>query len=453
VYKLILVLALFAGSLSAQSLQPCVTNTRYFCANGAPVLLTGSHVWNNLYDLSNSNINPPPAFDYAGYLDFLQAHHHNFIRLWSTDGQGIWWGKNTNQWPWLRLGPGTACDGKAQFDLSQFDPAFFARLRNRVLDARARGIYVSVMLFEGVVSVGGDWCTHPFAASANVNGINGDTNGDGHGSESHTLAIPDVVALEEAYVRHVVDTVNDLDNVLYEIVNEDGATQANTDWQYHWINFIHAYEATLPSQHPIGMTWQYLADRGAGNTPLRTGPADWISPGNAGAGDYVSDPLASDGSKVVVVDTDHLNAGSASGGVQVWKNVLRGNAFIYMDGYDRSLTDRVFAATSDESMRRAMGDVQQSGLDLLTQTPQNALASTGYCLCSATRYATLALLSGKGKHASASVTLQLQPGVYTATWLEPNSGQRSSGGTFTHNGGARLFTAPASSTYVLLVSQ
>ena len=31
-----------------------------------------------------------------------------------------------------------------------------------------------------------------------------------------------MTALQEAYVRKVIDTVNDLDNVLYEITNEAG---------------------------------------------------------------------------------------------------------------------------------------------------------------------------------------------------------------------------------------
>jgi len=38
----------------------------------------------------------------------------------------------------------------------------------------------------------------------------------------------------------VIDTVNDLDNVLYEISNEsDGNSEA---WQYHMINFVKSYE-------------------------------------------------------------------------------------------------------------------------------------------------------------------------------------------------------------------
>src|SRR3979411_169187 len=41
--------------------------------------------------------------------------------------------------PWLRTGPGLAKDGKPKFDLSKFDPAFFDRLRERVIAAGTEG--------------------------------------------------------------------------------------------------------------------------------------------------------------------------------------------------------------------------------------------------------------------------------------------------------------------------
>jgi hypothetical protein len=46
-----------------------------------------------------------------------------------------------------------------------------------------------------------------------------------------------VTRLQEAYVRKVIDAVNDLDNVLYEISNE--SDDSSKDWQYHLIRFIH----------------------------------------------------------------------------------------------------------------------------------------------------------------------------------------------------------------------
>ena len=38
-------------------------------------------------------------------------------------------------------------------------------------------------------------------------------------------------------MKKVIDTVNDLDNVLYEILNEGGATA----WTIHMVDLIHGY--------------------------------------------------------------------------------------------------------------------------------------------------------------------------------------------------------------------
>jgi hypothetical protein len=155
----------------------------------------------------------------------------------------------------MRSGPGTANDAKPKFNLDQFDPSYFERLRSRVIAARDRGIYVGIMLFDGWYLLGApdSWQYHPFHSSNNVNGINGDANGNGKGEETNTLQVPAVVALQKAYIRKVIDTVNDLDNVLYEIANES-AVPGSTQWQYDLINYIKSYEAKKPNQHPVGMT-------------------------------------------------------------------------------------------------------------------------------------------------------------------------------------------------------
>src|SRR5262245_30585599 len=55
------------------------TNPRYFSdGNGRIVYLTGSHTWTNLQNAGDSD--PPLRFRYGAYLDFLQAHNHNFFR-------------------------------------------------------------------------------------------------------------------------------------------------------------------------------------------------------------------------------------------------------------------------------------------------------------------------------------------------------------------------------------
>ena len=108
-----------------------------------------------------------------------------------------------------------------------YDPAYFERLRSRVRSAGQRRMYVSVMLFEGwglfhanrgrATPAGWAWRGHPFHRDNNVNGVNGDADGDPLTGEVHTLANPAVNDLQAAYIRAVVDAVNDLDNVLYEV--------------------------------------------------------------------------------------------------------------------------------------------------------------------------------------------------------------------------------------------
>ena len=107
-------------------------------------------------------------------------------------------------------------DGKPGFDLTRFD-GYFDRLRSRVTAARDHGIYVSVMLFEGwEIQFTDGWRHHPFHGANNVNGIEADANGDGSALEYNTIHDSDMgrrlLELQRAYVRKVVDTVNDLDN-------------------------------------------------------------------------------------------------------------------------------------------------------------------------------------------------------------------------------------------------
>jgi len=236
------------------------TNPRYFTdGSGRVVYLTGSHERNNFATFTPGwNGDPLLSFDFNAYLNMLERHNHNFIRLWAWEG--------IPSAPYERRGPGTALDGGPKYNLDRFDlgnlaspqidsPHYFERLRARVMAARARGIYVSIMLFEGWALSFASWDGHPFNVKNNIQAINGDTNGDGKGKEIDTLGIPAVTRIQEAYVRKVIDTVNDLDNVLYEISNEEKSWSA--DWQYHMIDYIHSYEAGKPKQHPVGMTCFY----------------------------------------------------------------------------------------------------------------------------------------------------------------------------------------------------
>ena len=431
------------------------TNPRYFTDDGQrAIYLTGAHTWDNLQDMGEAD--PPAAFDFNAYLDFLAKRDHNFIRLWRWEL--VSWDTSANDkknarrlvaapQPWPRTGPGQALDGKPKFNLDQFNEAYFQRLRSRVLAARERGIYVSVMLFEGwgLQHVEDAWKAHPFHPDNNVSGLNGDANNDGLGMEVHSLRVPVVTKCQEAYVRKVIETVNDLDNVLYEISNEAGAY--STPWQEHFIRFIHDCEKGKPKQHPVGMTFQYSRDatqRGS-NTNLLSGSADWISPNpDAGKFNYRTNPPPADGRKVILADTDHL-WGIGGDVAWVWKSFLRGLNPLFMDPYKQGVLEQG-ADAKWEPVRRAMGVTRRLAdrVNLAAMTPRGELATSGYCLANPAKEYLVYLPTG----GEVSVDLAGAAGEFQVEWTHPVEGKTLPGGSA--NGGAvRRFKAPFDGNAVL----
>lgn len=384
-------------------------------------------------------VDPPPEFDYEAYLGRLERCGHNFFRLWrwettkwtddSTDGLV----KYCRPHPWTRTGPGVAADGGPKFDLNRFDESYFTRLRNRVAAAGKQGMYVSVMLFEGwEIQFTDAWGGHPFHASNNINGVEADLNGDGRALEYNTLDDSPmgrrVRELQEAYVRKVIDTVNDLDNVLYEIANE--SHKDSTAWQYAMIRFVKEYESRKPKQHQVGMTFQY---RGGSNQTLYDSPADWISPNPGGAKeDYRYNPCADCTAKVVVNDTDHLWGHTGGDSIWVWKSFTRGLNVLFME-------EMLPSPSWQDSARQAMGQILRyaSRMKLADMRPENGLSDTGYCLA-ARGGEYLVFQHDKGEF---RLDLKDAPGEYAAEWLKIHENVTVPAGAVS-GGAPRTFTTP-----------
>jgi hypothetical protein len=434
---------------------------------GRAVYLTGSHIWNNLHDGMGPGAGcaePPEPFDYDGYLTFLKQRGHNFIRLWrweqfKSQAAGGGFHLCMAPQPWARTGPGVAKDGKPKFDLTKFDQTYFDRLRARVVAAGNEGIYVDVMLFDG-------WALHlspspdnveghPFFARNNVNGI-------GIRSIVDYQVIPldaRVRAIQQAYIRKVVDALHDLPNVLYEVANESsggGSVDENfakmlglagvptwgnsTQWQYWVIDVVKRYEKEKRyDAHPIGMTMQFpVADQTKVNDPLFASRADWISPGydddiftggrhpmapGSPPSRWFADPPPADGKKVIITDTDHY-APSKGDALWAWKSFLRGHNPILMDfGLIAGVNPPSPSAdvpglpsfASVEPARYAMGDTRRYAerMNLIAMAPRGDLSSTGYVLANPGKeYLVL-----QPNDASSTIEVQLAPASYTVEWF------------------------------------
>jgi hypothetical protein len=404
-------------------------NPRYFAdPSGSIVYLTGSHTWSNLQDYGFSD--PPPPFAYQAFLDSLVRWNHNFVRLWRWE-QASWQTDVTVDFhfapqPYARTGPGVALDGKPRFDLTRFDQSYFDRLRERVLQARHAGLYVSVMLFNGWSieskdrGLGNPWRGHPFHRANNINRIDGDADGDSAGLEVHTLADRRIVEIEERYVAKVIATIADLDNVLFEISNESRA--GSIEWQFHMVQVVKRLEAKGPLQHPIGVTATFPGDDS--NQALETGPADWISPH-----DNVQDPPPASGRKVVLWDTDHL-CGICGDRHTAWQAFTRGYNVVFMDPFDSTARamDHHLGADFDpqrrswRELRANLGAILSYAgrLPLGRMMPRPELVSTGYALADSSGDALLAYAPDGGR---LTVDLAAFPHSYAVEWYAPRSGK------------------------------
>jgi Family of unknown function (DUF6298) len=452
------------------TLAVSATNPRYFATledgTERAVYLTGSHIWNNLQDGMGPGADAPAEperFDFDGYLRFLTERGHNFIRLWrweqfrSQAATGDFH-LNMSPQPWARTGAGTAKDGKPRFDLEQFDPAYFTRLRERVAKAGEAGIYVGVLLFDGWglhLSPAPDHIEgHPFHANNNVNGVAATSIND-----VQVLPLdPKVEAIEAAYIRKVVDTLHDLPNVLWEVANEstgDGKVDQefaaflrmdeppiwgdSTDWQYWVIDVVKRREAERGyDSHPMGMSMQFpVSDQMQVNEPMLQSRAEWISPGyddeifkegghpmapGSPPSRWFADPPPADGRKVIISDTDHYASGFGDA-LWAWKSFLRGHHPILMDfGLISGLEPGGEPAPGGlppfefyEPARFAMGDTRRYAerMDLIRMEPRGDLTSTGFALADSDREYLVLEPTGDGK----PFTVRLGSGRYAVEWF------------------------------------
>jgi hypothetical protein len=353
--SLAMILFIFSESAPAlDRLKVCNTNPRFFCDHsGKAVFLTGGHTWNALIDGTYR-----PRVDFKAYMQWMEGSGQNFLRLWRIEPFSDPDPSRNSPMPWKRTGPGNCpIDGKPKFDLTQFDEAYFNRLRERAQIAARHGVYVSIMLFEG-------WWKHAWKENAwkghPLNPVNNINHMPVAMDDIHRMRNKELLALDEAYVKRVIDAVTEYDNIFYEIVNEDGS--GDVEWQYHLIRVIKDYESREGRKtHPVGMTFRFPS----GNDPELFGsPADWISP---------KEMLISDGTKVLIWDNDHFDPGGRNERWP-WQCLMKGSSMILM---------LHFPGDERAEVNRAMGAARKAAdlIDLARMTPQDNgryLARPGY---------------------------------------------------------------------------
>lgn len=369
-------------------------NWRYFTdESGEAIVFTGSHTWMRKREEGHWVAYGWDLKKFNKYMDFLQYWNLNYIRLWMWEQEG-----DINIWQKTAEG---------RFDLNKLNQPYFDRVHSFVLAARSRGIYVGVMLFQGwsgcCEASKADWPRHPMYKDNNINGINGDPAGMDFGEQVHALKNPNIVRFQEEYVRKMINTLNDFDNIIWEIGNE--TIKSSIPWKKHMVEFIRSYEKTRPKQHLI----LDGTGNGVGNKSILTTDADtfspcvttrWASPDDP----YISSPPAPADSlgKPIILDNDHLGNHflrftPLNQRNWAWKAFIRGNHPIHMDCYDvfwdgeeptpNHPIKGVATNPHYDPQRKSLGDIQRFAkkIDLEKMIPvsDSSVCSTTYCLVNA----------------------------------------------------------------------
>jgi hypothetical protein len=444
-------------------------NPHYFGdASGRAVFLTGSQTWNTFQDWgTNGTVQP---IDFSAFVNMLLAHNHNFTLLWATELPTFRSLPSTEKdppdftvapHPWLRTGPGKASDGNPKFDLSRFNQGYFDRLRDRVRQLNSAGIYAGVYFFTG------EWLNsfrfsadgYPLSGGNNVNGVD-----DGGGTGAVTMTAPNAVtAVQDAYVKKVIDTLNDLPNVLW-IVSEEAPANSGW-WNNHLIALARAYEEGKPLRHPIG----YASTVDFSDATLLDSDADWIAPA-ARISPTISRGRGRPAFKVNINDSDHSYWGIWNDSPQVnrnyfWINFTNGNQTLFMDPYvlyyprqNRNLSPAPVNGISPspdhrwDNVRDTMGFIRAfaNRIDLAAMTPHGELASTGHALATLTPgKAEILVYAPSGGFLDVDLSGLL--GNFAVEWLNPANGARTQGPDIV-GGDTRTFPPPFDGDSVLFLS-
>jgi hypothetical protein len=253
---LISLLAL-TSSLASAPIRLHPDNPHYFQYRGKPlVLVTSAEHYGALINLD---------FDYKKYLDTLHADGLNYTRLFmgayveNSNSFGIQLNtlapkENRLIVPWKRSDTPGYINGGNKFDLTQWDHAYFDRLKDFLKRAKERDIIVEITLFSSIYR-DDYWEYSPLHPNNNINGTRAENR-----RTLQTLPAEDhnILPYQEAYVRKFIHELNGFDNFFFEIQNEpwaDNEVQVLTLNPYEqkekgkWSDYVHV--ASLPA-----MAWQ-----------------------------------------------------------------------------------------------------------------------------------------------------------------------------------------------------
>lgn len=455
--------------LSCQKKYPPLSlhpdNQHYFLFRGNPTVLIGStEHYGAVMNLD---------FDYTIYLDELSARGLNTTRTFSgiyVEPQGAFRiAKNTLApghgkfiCPWARSEEPGYPGGGNKFDLTKWDEAYFARLKDFISEAGIRNIVVELDLFSNFYDTL-QWKLSPLYFSNNINNLQPVMD---H-KEVLSLRHPELLRIQELMVKKILTECNGFDNLYYEVCNEPyfGDLQALDSWEEFMTNIISEAENLLPDKHlisqniqngslkienphpavsifnfhyakpPVTVKMNYGLNRPIGDNETgfngiedfkyRTEGWDFMTAGGAIYNnlDYSFTAENEDGSFVVAPGQPGGGGATLRHQLEILKNVFDELDFIHMKPSNHLLG----ATPYRNSTVRILAEEGQQYLVYLNNSKAGKGINTG----------------PEGEEGTIhDISIELPAGNYKCEWIDPVTGQRTKFFVSRHGGGQFSFKTP-----------
>jgi hypothetical protein len=470
--RIFLAATLLACAAGAQPLRLHPQNPHYFQFNGKTLALVTSA--EHYGAVLNGD------FDYRKYLATLAADGMNYTRIFAgsyrevpSKSFGIL--RNTLApeagryiAPWAQSStPGYAAGGN-KFDLDQWNPAFFDRLRDFLTEAAKHRIIVEVTLFSSHYNET-HWAVSPLNPLNNVNGTDAID-----WKKLHTLDNGNILKRHESYVRKIVRETNAFDNIFFEIQNEpwadrtvmvdvvnpfarppardqfpnsvDVGDELSRAWEARIAEWIGSEESQLPKKHLIAQNYANFRASVRG-----------LAPGVSLANFHYAYPEAVTanyglGIAIGYDETGFLGREDRDYLRQAWNFMLSGGSLFNHLDYSFSVgkedgtdTEPNGPGGGSPALRRQLRLLSEflHALPLAEMRPdpgavKHAAGAFARVISSPGKVWEV-YLDGSGP---AEVRMSLPAGNYTAEWIDVRSGAVQNAEKFRHTGGDRSLTAP-----------
>jgi hypothetical protein len=420
-------------------------NPHYFLWSGKPaVLVTSTEHYGGVLNR---------AFNYRKYFETLESLGFNLTRTFSgaycepfgafnIQNNTLAPAKDQLICPWARSEQPGYANGGNKFDLTKWDPAYFQRLKDFVGEAGKHGIVVELVLFCPFYE-DSMWNLSPMNAANNINGIGGMKR-----TEAYTLKYPNLLAVQDAMVRKIVEELKDFDNLYYEICNEAYFGGVTLEWQAYIAKTITDAEAGFAGKHLIAQNfankYQKIIDP---NPQVSIFNFHYAKPPDTVTDNY--------GLNRVIADDETGFAGSEPKPYRLegWDFIIAGGAvydnldYSFIVGHEDG-TGKVNAPGGGGAvLHKQLGILSKfiNSFDFVKMTPDNSFIKGGI-----PDKATARALVDKGRAyaiyinggSKAKLLMELPEGKYTAEWINTKNGKTDKNEKFDHPGGNRTLESP-----------